>query len=91
MPETSRKTKWGNGEITCPRCKSYRITERAVQGRFHCNKCNKDFSVLTNIIFEGSKLPLDKWLLIVNLMLNGKSGVSAKEIQRQIGCTYKTT
>ena len=84
------KVKW-NGRPICAFCSSTNLTKRQTgKGRYHCNTCNKDFSVLHGTIFEGSKLPLNTWFLIVSLMLNAKSGVSAKEIERQVGITYKS-
>jgi len=84
------KAKW-NGRPVCAFCSSVNLTKRQTgKGRYHCNTCNKDFSVLHGTIFEGSKLPLNTWFLIVSLMLNAKSGVSAKEIERQVGITYKS-
>lgn len=41
-------------------------------------------------IFEASKLPLPKWFMLVGLMLNAKKGISAMEIQRHLGTTYKS-
>lgn len=39
---------------------------------------------------EDSKIPLSKWLLAMHLMCAGKSGVSAHELHRQLGITYKS-
>lgn len=57
---------------------------------YHCNACNKDFSVLTKTIFEGSHMPLPKWFLLIALMVNAKKGVSALQISRDLDVTYKT-
>ncbi len=58
--------------------------------RYHCNHCNRDFSVLTGTIFEASKLPLQKWFGLIALMLNARKGISAMNIMRDLGITYKT-
>tara|TARA_R110000744_G_scaffold136161_2_gene245942 strand:+ start:241 stop:1017 length:777 start_codon:yes stop_codon:yes gene_type:complete len=47
--------------------------------------------VLVDTIFEDTRLPLPKWFTIITLMLNSKSGISAKELQRNIGGSYKTS
>ncbi|MHB8403793.1 MAG: IS1595 family transposase [Bacteroidia bacterium] len=45
---------------------------------------------MVDTIFESSRLPLPKWFTIIGLVLNAKSGIAAKEIERNVGCTYKT-
>lgn len=57
---------------------------------YHCNNCNKDFTVLMGTIFEGSKMPLQKWFMLITLMINAKKGISAKQISRDLDITYKT-
>ncbi|HBF88045.1 MAG TPA: IS1595 family transposase [Bacteroidales bacterium] len=81
--------KW-NKKPVCPFCDSEKVYKRMLSIKYHCNSCNKDFTVLHDTIFEESKLPLSKWFVIIGLMLNAKQGISAKEIQRNVGTTYKT-
>jgi len=84
------KLRWGK-TVTCTKCGSKRISPLKRQvGRYHCNSCNTTFSVLSNTIFEYTGLSLPKWFMIVGLMMNTKTGISAKEIQRNVGLTYKT-
>lgn len=80
-----------NGTPICPHCESINVKKRS--GRkfyYHCNKCKKDFTVLYGTIFESSKLPLEKWFMLIGLMLNARKGISAMEIHRNLGVTYKT-
>ncbi len=58
--------------------------------KYHCNGCNKDFTVLMGTIFEGSKMPLEKWFMLITLMLNARKGISAMQIHRDLGITYKS-
>jgi transposase-like protein len=58
--------------------------------KYHCNNCNKDFTVLMGSIFEGSKLPLQKWFMLISLMLNARKGISSMQVSRDLGITYKT-
>ena len=58
--------------------------------QYHCNSCNKDFTVLYGTIFEGSKMPLTKWFTLIALMINAKKGISAMQISRDLGITYKS-
>lgn len=84
------KLRWGK-TITCPNCEKNKV--RIVDSqkkRYVCQSCNEQFSVFTDTIFEGTLLELPKWFQIIGLILNAKSGMSAKEIERNIGVTYKT-
>ena len=84
------KLRWGK-TVKCTFCDSDKTKViKSEQGRHTCQNCKKSFSVLAGTIFEDSRLPLPIWFQIITLMLNAKSGVSAKEIQRNTGVTYKT-
>jgi transposase-like protein len=65
---------------------------KAVPARilYVCLDCKKQFSVTEGTIFNDTHLPLDKWFLATALMVNAKKGVSAKQIQRDLGVAYKT-
>ncbi|MFH2141092.1 MAG: IS1595 family transposase [Bacteroidota bacterium] len=85
------KLRWGRGKPICPYCDSKKTVRlKAEPFRHHCYTCHKSFSVTVGTIFEDSRLPLSKWFLIVGLMTNAKQGISAKEIQINLGMTYKT-
>lgn len=94
--------RWPKGPI-CPHCKGdkayflqpkgdrYTRTGHATQRRvWKCADCRKQFSVLVGTIFEGSKIPLYKWLLAIHMMCSGKNGVSAHELHRDLEITYKS-
>ena len=83
------KLRWGK-ERACIFCGSTSVKKRLLSIRWHCNSCNKDYSVLMGTIFEGTKLPLPKFFEIMLLMNNAKMGMSAKEIQRNTGVRYQT-
>ena len=70
-----RKTRKGN------------VTNRHL---WKCGACRKQFSVLVGTIFEGTKIPLYKWLLAIYKMCAGKNGVSAHELHRDLEITYKS-
>ncbi len=59
-------------------------------GLFYCNECKGQFTVTVGTVFERSKVPLTKWWMAAHMMNSGKNGVSAHEIHRSIGVTYKT-
>jgi transposase-like protein len=83
--------RWGRGKrAVCPVCEGQKVYRRKRKPYWHCNICNKDFTVLFGTIFEASKLRLPKWFQIIAVMLNAKKGVSAAQLSRLVGVTYKT-
>lgn len=59
-------------------------------GLHYCNECKREFTVTVGTVFERSKVPLTKWWMAAHMINSGKNGVSAHEIHRSIGVTYKT-
>jgi hypothetical protein len=53
-------------------------------------ECAHQFSATTGTIFHDTHLPLDKWFAAVALMVDAKKGLSAKQLERNLGCAYKT-
>jgi len=72
-----------------PRCESEAM---AVANRttYDCNKCHYQFSVTAGTIFHDSHLPLWKWFMVTALLCEAKKGMSACQIQRTVGMSYKT-
>jgi transposase-like protein len=62
-------------------------TQRRV---WKCSKCRKQFSVITNTVFHGTKVPLHTWLMVVFEMCSNKNGIAAREIERKYGVAPKT-
>ena len=87
---------WPNGPI-CPHCSNSdqaRITKlegKSTRSGVHkCKDCRKPFTVTVGTVFERSKIPLNKWVLATHLMAASKKGVSAHQLHRMLGVTYKT-
>ncbi|HWA92464.1 MAG TPA: IS1595 family transposase [Rhizomicrobium sp.] len=59
-------------------------------GLYQCNACRKQFSVTVGTLFERSHIPLNKWLLATFLFCASKKGVSAHQMHRMLGITYKS-
>jgi transposase-like protein len=59
-------------------------------GLYYCHECEGQFTVTVGTVLERSKIPLTKWLMAARLFNSGKNGVSAHEIHRTLGVTYKT-
>lgn len=90
--------RWKNG-VECPHCESigaYKIeakagsTSGARKGLWKCSSCRKQFSVTVGTIFESSRIPLNKWLLAIHLVCSSKKGMSAHQLHRMLGITYKS-
>ena len=84
---------WPDGPF-CPHCgevdKVYRLHGQSHRpGLHHCNSCNGAFTIMTGGVMESSHLPLTKWALGFHLMASSKKGVSAKQLQRQLGIGYR--
>jgi transposase-like protein len=86
--------RWPNGPV-CPHCgalSAHYVLNGAAHrpGLLKCKDCRKQFSVTVKTIFEGSKIPLNKWLLAVHLMCASKKAMSSHQIHRMLGITYKS-
>lgn len=85
---------WADGR-RCPHCG---VVDQStlMQGKSHrsgvyqCNACREPFSVTVGTLYERSHIPLHKWLLATHLLMASKKGVSAKQIERMLGISYKT-
>lgn len=81
--------RWPNG-IRCPDCDHDGASYKRKRRQYDCNKCRRRFSVRAGTIFNDSHLPLRKWFLAVYIMVQSKKSVSAKQLQRMLGVSYKT-
>jgi len=86
--------RWPNGPV-CPHCSGtervYRLEGKSHRpGLIHCNDCSGSFTVTTGGVMESSKIPLTKWALAFRLMASSKKGISAHQLHRSLGITYKS-
>ena len=90
---------WPNGPH-CPHCGNTEQDKiKKLEGKAHrpgvyqCNEslCREQFTVTVGTVFERSKLPLTKWLAALFLMTASKKGVSAHQMHRMLGVSYKST
>jgi len=77
-------------EIMCPRCKKRKISRIVKRDQYDCDDCRYQFSVTAGTIFNDSHLPLWKWFLCVYLLCESRIGISANQIKRTLGISYKT-
>ncbi len=86
--------RWAGGRF-CPHCGATEGTsfvrgKKHRPGLYYCNDCKKTFTVTVGTVFERSKVPLNKWLLATHLLTASKKGMSAHQLHRMLGVTYKT-
>jgi transposase-like protein len=97
--------RWPDGKPGCPHCgeigRSYRLPPIAGKpkkngqityrkGLWKCGACRKQFTVTVDTIFEDSHIPLHKWLMAFHLLCASKKGMSAHQLHRMLGVTYKS-
>lgn len=91
--------RWPAGPV-CPHCgnadqaKIYDIKPNTAhgvrEGLYECKECKGQFTVTTGSVMESSHLPLTKWALACRLMASAKKGMSAHQVGRTLGVSYKT-
>lgn len=96
--------RWPEG-VSCPHCgcvdkvkptPMYRKPtkddpeRRELKGYYHCVPCLRKFTVRTGTIYASSPLPLHKWVYATHLLCSSKKGMSAHQLHRMLGITYKT-
>lgn len=82
----------GGTEITCPGCGTLRAKFHPMAKRraYACQECGHHIYPAAGTIFHKSSTPLTKWFFAMYLMTSTRHGVAAKELERQLGVTYKT-
>ena len=97
------KLRWGGSPDACPKCgtvgrtyflnpangtsrktRTGNVSERRV---WKCGHCKRQFSVLTDTIFHGTKIPIVTWLLVIFDVCSAKNSMSAWEVHRKYGIT----
>ena len=59
-------------------------------GRWKCYGCKSSFNVLSGTIFQGTKIPLQKWFVAIAILLNAKKSVSSCQLARDLGMNQKS-
>jgi transposase len=89
--EYLKEQRFPGGIAKCEKCnkqrKHYRVTGRPA---YACDHCGKMISPMAGTIFEHSSTSLRLWFYSMYLMSSTRCGISAKQIQRETGVTYKT-
>lgn len=89
---------WANCPV-CPHCKAMdacrlvsnpNSTHKVRDGLLKCRACRKKFTVMVGTIFSDSHIPLNKWLMAIFLLCSSKRAISAHQLHRSLGITYKS-
>jgi transposase-like protein len=81
--------RWPSG-VCCVRCGNLPVSELEKRRQYECKACRYQFSVTAGTVFHDSHLPLWKWFLATYLICESKKGMSANQIKRTLGISYKT-
>ena len=92
--EYFERMRWPNGPV-CVHCQStnvYRLQGKAHRaGLLECKDCRKQFTVTVGTVMEDSHLPLATWAKAFHLVCSSKKGISALQLQRNLGLgSYRT-
>lgn len=75
---------------SCPKCKEKTKWHRIKAERaYSCQRCGHHLHPTVGTLFENSRTPLQLWFYAMYLFTTSRHGVSGKELQRQLGVTYK--
>lgn len=83
------RARWQRG-FECPECGGRKHCLLPTRRLHQCNLCHRQTSLTAGTIFHGTHLPLRKWFLAMHLLTQGKHGISALELKRQIGVSFET-
>ena len=81
--------RWPNG-VACTRCGDMDVLDLEKHNRWKCKSCRYQFSVMSGTIMHDSHLALRKWFIAIYLMCESKKGISANQMKRTLGTTYRT-
>jgi len=87
--------RWPDGPV-CPHCgtQSERVTKlngtKHRPGLYQCNACKGQFTVTVGTLYEGSHIPLRKWLLAIHLLASSHSGVTTYRLHRLLGISSRS-
>ncbi|MEG6510105.1 IS1595 family transposase [Methyloligella sp. 2.7D] len=88
--KSGEKVKVVPPESMTPKATKKTPNPKPQKGWYHCNACRKKFTVRTGTLYERSHIPLHKWLLATHLLTSSKKGISAHQLHRMLGVTYKS-
>jgi transposase-like protein len=87
-------SRWPDGPV-CPFCGQIDTVKplggnSMGPGWYYCSDCQDKFTVRMGTLYERSHIPLHKWLLATHLIVSSKKGMSALQLSRMLGLSYKS-
>lgn len=78
--------------VPCVKCgaEPRRVSRIKTRDLYQCLECGYQYSPLVGTVFTDSHIPLTKWFIAIYLMCESKKSISASQVGRTIGVTYKT-
>ena len=80
-------------EPYCPHCGSVEVARKADGyrvGRWNCHACKSSFNALSGTVFSKTKVPLQKWFMAIQIMVNAKKSLSSCQLARDLDLTFPT-
>jgi transposase-like protein len=74
----------------CPTCGLTKFSPLKEKHKYHCNLCNRTFTVTAKTIFHKTKIDLQKWFYAIDVTINPALDLSARELAEQIEVTKDT-
>jgi transposase-like protein len=92
--ELLEQSRWPDGPV-CPHCGQMETVsplggKSMGPGWYWCAECREKFTVRVGTLYERSHIPLHKWLLATHLIVSSKKGMSALQLSRMLGLSYKS-
>jgi transposase-like protein len=95
--------RWPDGPV-CPHCKNHKEkpiqklaskkettkSNRIRSGVYFCSACRKNFTATVGTVLEDSHIPISKWMMAIFILCSSKKSISAHQLHRMLGITYKT-
>ncbi|MFH1709051.1 MAG: hypothetical protein ABIF71_14190 [Planctomycetota bacterium] len=76
--------------MACPRCQGRQFWRRTRRWLHQCKACGFEVSPTAGTLLQDSHMPIRAWFWTAYLVATHTPGLSAKRLQRQLGCSYKT-
>jgi len=82
-------SRWPEGMV-CPRCGCRQFWRRSQRLLYQCRGCGYEVSPTAGTLLQDTHMPIREWFWAAYLVATHTPGLSAKQLQRQLACSYKT-